>query len=189
MTNLRFRMRRCVLPHAEVTEEVAGAMQVDLPLSPPEGIVHADKEEAATDHPQLSQIQVSLFPGGDDLCDEQLVSYELGRKVIASGFLLPHILRSFFPQQLLHSYHDKSPLPILHRTCTCLATPRPCPTLSSLPRNLPCPQLELQHHSLVTVYPPRPCVSPTMACNSAEKCQQSRPCQQQGCSRAWARKN
>ena len=95
MTNLRFRMRRCVLPHAEVTEEVAGAMQVDLPLSPPGVVVHADKEEAATDHPQLSQIQVSLFPGGDDLCDEQLVSYELGRKVIASGFLLPHILRSF----------------------------------------------------------------------------------------------
>ena len=96
VTTLRFRMRRCVLPHAEVTEKVAGAMQVDLPLSPPEGIVHADKEEAAIDHPQLSHVQVSLFPGGDDLCDEQLVSYELGRKVIASGFLLPHILRSFF---------------------------------------------------------------------------------------------
>ena len=46
LTTLRFRMRRCVLSHAGVTEEVVGAKQVDPTLSPPE-VVHADQEEAA----------------------------------------------------------------------------------------------------------------------------------------------
>ena len=55
LTTLRFRMRRCVLPHAEVTEQVVGAKKVDLPLPPPEVVVHAVQEEAAYHHPQLSR--------------------------------------------------------------------------------------------------------------------------------------
>jgi hypothetical protein len=55
LTTLRFRMRRCVLPHAEVTEQVVGAKKVDLPLPPPEVVVYAVQEEAAYHHPQLSR--------------------------------------------------------------------------------------------------------------------------------------
>ena len=44
-------MMRCVLPHAEVTEQAATAKKVDLPLPPPEEIVvHAVQEEVAHHH-------------------------------------------------------------------------------------------------------------------------------------------
>ena len=49
---LWFRMIKCVLPHAEVTEQAATAKQVDLHLPPlEEVVVHAVQEEAAHHHP------------------------------------------------------------------------------------------------------------------------------------------
>ena len=51
---LRLRMMRCVLPHAEVTEQAALVKKVDLPLPPPEEVVvHTVQEEAANHHPSL----------------------------------------------------------------------------------------------------------------------------------------
>ena len=107
------------------------------------------------------QVSPSL-PGGNDVCDRQLVTDEQGRIVI-SVFLLPHIIGGFSLKFYFPPFHILASLPLLlhHRTSTYL-TSRPCSAFPSLP----CPWLEREppqsgrctHTQAVCVpLPPRPC--------------------------------
>ena len=99
-------MMQCVLSRAQAAAQAVIVQKVDQHVTPPpEGDVHAVEEAPHHQPPYTVQVFPSL-PGGDDVCDGQVVTDEQGGLVV-SVFLLSHIrifiLRRFFPQLLLSS--------------------------------------------------------------------------------------
>ena len=146
--SLRRRMMQLVLSSAQqVAEEAVAAQKVDQHALPPPGEDAQAVEEALHHPPNTVQVSPSL-PYGDIVCDQQLVIDEQGGKVKVRVFLLPHILRRFFPQQFLPSFSYLG------------KPPPPCPlTLLHIPQPSTMPMARATD-SLVAVYPPRPCVFP-----------------------------
>ena len=145
--SLKHRMKQCVLSSTQVAEQAVVVQKVDKHAPPPPEDVHAVEEDAHHRPPNTVQVSPSL-PYGDIVCDQQLVIDEQGGKVKVRVFLLPHILRRFFPQQFLPSFSYLG------------KPPPPCPlTLLHIPQPSTMPMARATD-SLVAVYPPRPCVFP-----------------------------
>ena len=153
-------MMQCVLSRAQAAAQAVIVQKVDQHVTPPpEGDVHAVEEAPHHQPPYTVQVFPSL-PGGDDVCDGQVVTDEQGGIVI-SVFLLYHIrifiLRRFFPQLLPSSlsHLGKPPPP----------TPSqdqyiPCPTnLLHIPQP-PLSMVRVRNTCLVAVPTPRQCVFP-----------------------------
>jgi hypothetical protein len=150
---LRHRMMQCVLSRAQAAAQAVIVQKVDQHVTPPpEGDVHAVEEAPHHQPPYTVQVFPSL-PGGDDVCDGQVVTDEQGGLVV-SVFLLSHIrifiLRRFFPQLLLSSlsHLGKPPPP----------TPSqdqyiPCPTnLLHIPQP-PLSMVRVRNTSVWSLYP------------------------------------
>jgi hypothetical protein len=158
-------MMQCVLSLAQATAQAVIVQKVDQHVTPPpEGDVHAVEEAPHHQPPYTVQVFPSL-PGGDDVCDGQVVTDEQGGLVV-SVFLLSHIrifiLRRFFPQLLLSSlsHLGKPPPP----------TPSqdqyiPCPTnLLHIPQP-PLSMVRVRNTSVWSLYP-----HPGSACSQAGQC-------------------
>jgi hypothetical protein len=150
---------QCVLSPAQAAAQAVIVQKVDQHVPPPpEGDVRA-VEEAPNQQPLFTVQVFTSLPGGDDVCDGQVVTDEQGG-IVVSVFLLSHIrifiLRRFFPQLCFPPFHILASLPLLLLQDQYI----PCPTnLLHIPQP-PLTMVRVRNTTVWSLDTPRQCVSP-----------------------------